>query len=173
MRAAYRLFATLLVLGFLLAGCDSADNRQQVKADPVAFEKGDECHVCGMIIERFPGPKGETISADGKTTHKFCSTRDLMSWLLQPENRDRPMTVYVHDMAKVPWEKTGNQHLIDARKAWYVAGSSRKGAMGPTLASFASKADAEAFAQEYGGEVLAFDAISLDTLRQENHPMGG
>ena len=48
------VFALLLGLG--LAGCgDQEEVRQSL--EPVAFHASDECHVCGMIISDFPGPR--------------------------------------------------------------------------------------------------------------------
>jgi len=38
--------------------------------------------------------------------------------------------------------------------------------MGPTLASFASQDDATAFAGEYGGDVLAFQEVTMEHLNQ-------
>jgi copper chaperone NosL len=38
------------------------------------------------------------------------------------------------------------------------------GAMGKTLASFSQKADAEAFAKEFGGQVNSFEDINLNSL---------
>lgn len=169
MRFVYLLLVLALGMAMGLSGCSDPESSTQANLSPVAFEKGDECHLCGMIIERFPGPKGQALSGKDQQVRKFCSTRDLMSWLLQPENRNRPLTVYVHDMAQVPWESPGDEHLIDARKAWYVAGSDRKGAMGPTLASFSGKAAAAEFAARHGGQVMDFDSISLETLSGSGH----
>ncbi|WP_301101193.1 nitrous oxide reductase accessory protein NosL [Propionivibrio sp.] len=45
-------------------------------------------------------------------------------------------------------------HWIDARSAFYVVGSSRKGSMEPTVASFGAEADAKTFSAQYGGKVL-------------------
>src|SRR5690554_4401446 len=148
-----------------LAGCSgSEDETTTARPDPVHFESGDECHVCGMAITRFPGPKGEAISGREQQVRKFCSTRDMFSWLLQPENVNRDHTLYVHDMAETEWDKPDDTALIDAREAFYVVGSERTGSMGPTLASFAGKSAAEAFAAEFGGEVVAFEEMTMDHL---------
>lgn len=148
---------------FLLAGCGEAPDTER-RLEPVAIEAGDECHVCGMLITRFPGPKGEAFVRHREQALKFCSTRDLFAWLLQPETAASVQAVYVHDMARAAWEAPGQEHLIPAESAWYVVGSRRRGAMGPTLASFAERADAEAFAAEHGGRVLAYKAVNLAVL---------
>jgi len=131
---------------------------------PVHFSSGDECHVCGMVITRFPGPKGEAITGKEQQVLRFCSTRDMFAWALQPENAGRNHTLYVHDMAQTEWEHADDTALGDARKAFYVVGSERQGAKGPTLASFASREAAHAFMQKYGGQVLTFGEISLAHL---------
>jgi len=65
----------------------------------------------------------------------------------------------VQDMAKADWERpTG--HWIDARSAFYVFGSRKKGSMGATAASFASAADAQAFVAANGGKVVSFAEVT-------------
>lgn len=156
----------LVLAALLLAGCTQEPSETAERPDPVHFESADECHVCGMAITRFPGPKGEAFPENGGGVHKFCSTRDLFAWLLQPENKNRDHTVYVHDMARSDWHAPDDRHLVDARQAWYVVGSEKAGAMGPTLASFAHQDDAQAFAGDFGGEVLAFAEVTMAHLNQ-------
>jgi len=72
----------------------------------------------------------------------------------------------VHDMAKGLWDTPDDEFYINARTAWYVAGHERKGAMGPTLASFSNKEVAETFAAQYGGEAYQFDDITQTLLQQ-------
>ncbi len=167
------LIAALAVIA--LAGCSGGEQEVVAKPDPVHFESGDECHVCGMVITNFPGPKGQAFTEREQHTRKFCSTKDMFAWFLQPENENRDHTLYVHNMAQTDWEHPDDTHLIDAREAFYVAGSERTGAMGPTLASFATQAEAAAFASEHGGDVLAFADITLDHLNagMAMHDMGG
>ncbi|MFO7594180.1 MAG: nitrous oxide reductase accessory protein NosL [Pseudomonadota bacterium] len=154
------LLAWLVVL---VAGCNNKASEAR-NLEPVAIEAGDECHVCGMIITRFPGPKGEAFVKHQDEPKMFCSTRDLFVWLLQPETEAVVEAIYVHDMEKPAWETPGAEHLIPAESAWFVIGSSRQGAMGATLVSFAKRDAAETFAGEYGGKVLAFNDITMETL---------
>lgn len=157
--------AVALVLGVaLLAGCNDATDAQSVAQQAVAIESRDECHLCGMIIANFPGPKGEAYSRGELAVKKFCSTRDLFAWALDPEHSHRVESIFVHDMAVTPWDHPDDETFIDARSAWYVIDHGRAGAMGPTLASFADEAHARAFATEYGGELKRFDEITLETL---------
>ncbi len=163
MTLSHRLFAPLLLLTILLAGCKDDDTAVLA---PVAFEAEDECHVCGMATLGFPGPKGEAFEGRKNIVRKFCSTRDLVSWYLQPENQPNTGQMYVHDMARSDWNHPDDSHLIDARSAIYVVGSSQKGAMGPTLASFATAATAEHFANQFGGKLFAFDELTLEIVNQ-------
>jgi len=148
----------------VLLGCTEADPKKEMFKQAVAIENADECHLCGMIISQFPGPKGELYQKTSEDVAKFCSTRDMFSYLLQPENQRQVQQVFVHDMSKTPWQKTDDQYFIDARTAWFVVDSSQKGAMGKTLASFSLFDDALAFSKEYGGKVYPFDEITIDLL---------
>lgn len=130
----------------------------------VAIESGDECHLCGMIITNFPGPKGEMYIKTSDMTKKFCSTRDLFSFILDPEYLHQVKEIYVHDMSKTPWTEPKDSYFIDAKKAWYVLDSSRSGAMGKTLASFGNESDAQAFKLEFGGQMHRFDEITMGML---------
>lgn len=169
--ADFKCLPAVLMCALFLAGCSEDVAKDVEKPAPVHIESADECHVCGMVIPRFPGPKGEIITEKAQTVHKFCSTRDMFSWVLQPENVKRKHTLYVHDMSQTEWETPDDAALIDAREAFYVVGSERKGAMGQTLASFSGESAAHDFMMEHGGEVLQYDAITLEHLNTEM-PMG-
>lgn len=107
------LLGTLL-LGLLLAGCD-ASRDDATALGPVPIASGDECHVCGMLIEEMPGPKGESVLPGA--VRKFCSTAELFGWWLQPENRQGQARLYVHDMSQADWRHPDDARLIDATRA--------------------------------------------------------
>ncbi|MFA0813373.1 nitrous oxide reductase accessory protein NosL [Microbulbifer epialgicus] len=153
----------LLVSTGLLVGC-TENNQAAMVQQVVAIESGEECHLCGMIITNFPGPKGQLFSKGIVGNLKFCSTRDMFAFIVDPENRHNIQQAFVHDMAVTPWDHPDETTYVDARKAWYVIGHSKQGAMGATLASFARQQDAQAFADAKGGEVLGFEQISLQAL---------
>ncbi len=155
----------MLCLILFVAAC-SEEVKQEVNTDPVTFNSGDECHVCGMLVLEWPGAKGQSINKQSGETLKFCSTTDLFSWWLQPENKTVQAQIYVHDMAKAHWDTPSDEHLVDAREAWYVIGSGLIGAMGPTLVSFADEAPAQELATKNGGRVLRFDDIDLLVLQE-------
>src|SRR5690606_37571920 len=72
----------IVTLMLLLGGCGEAE--KAVSLEPVALHGDDECHVCGMVIADFPGPKGQAVEKAG--VRKFCSTAEMLGWWLQPEN---------------------------------------------------------------------------------------
>ncbi len=154
------------VLLLVIAACGESDN-VAITHQPVGFNSNDECHVCGMVITRLGGPKGQVFETRTKQMKKFCSTIELFFWYLQPENTPNVLDIYVHDMAQSEWNNPDDQHLIHARNATFVVNSSKKGAMGKTLASFLHIKDAEQFAEKWGGQVVAFTDLSLVLLAQQ------
>lgn len=161
-----RIMHALLALlsGLLLTAC--GESAQQAQAlGPVAFHPSDECHVCGMVIGDFPGPKGQAVERGA--VKKFCSTAELLGWWLQPENRHLAAKLYVHDMGRSAWDKPDDQRLIDATSAYYVAGTRLEGAMGVPLASFADEQAARKLAAIHGGRVLRFAEIDQAVLQQD------
>lgn len=162
--AAFRLGILLTCCVFILSGCERKEERRELVKKIVAIESGDECHLCGMLIGEFPGPKGEMYLRRDPQIKKFCSTRDMLSFYLQPENTHQTDAMFVHDMAVTPWDNPDDNVFIDAKTAWYVSGMSKKGAMGGTLASFSTRETANQFIVESGGELLSFDQITLTLL---------
>ena len=128
-----------VLLCFLLTACGQEQQKSEQIRQAIAFEDTDECHLCGMAITRFPGPKGQLFEREIEASRKFCSTRDMFAYLLQPENTHRVSDIYVHNMATTAWDKPNDSHLINARTAFYVIDHRLTGAMGPTLAAFSNK----------------------------------
>lgn len=155
------LFAGVLLLG--LSACGEPEQAAQA-LKPMAFHSSDECHVCGMLIADFPGPKGQAVEKGG--VKKFCSTAEMLGWWLQPENQLLDAQLYVHDMGRSEWAAPDDAHLIDARTAYYVVGTQLKGAMGVVLASFAEEQAAQALAAAQGGRLLRFADIDQALLQQ-------
>ena len=158
MRAMPR-FATVLAV-IVLAACGRRDSGPSAVA--VAIEKGDVCAVCGMYIEGQPGPRGEAYETGLSKPLKFGSTRDFFAFVTQPDEVHRLGALYVQDSARIDWAHPSSAaaSFTDARKASYVAWQPKPGAMGPTFASFAKRADAEAFRGRIGGVLLRFGQIT-------------
>jgi len=160
----YLKLLVLLVLVFFVVGCN--ETYQKVSKPPVTFSSGDECHVCGMIITRMPGPKGQAADKRSENMRKFCSTFDLISWYLQPENQPNVTDIYVHDMAQNDWDTPDDTKLIPAQDAVYVLGSEKPAFMGKTLATFRSNSDANLFIKEWGGKILKFEELSIERIME-------
>lgn len=166
MSAIFKTFGALFCL-IIISACSDNSAQKDVIHKAVAMESSDECHLCGMLITNFDGPKGEVFRKEqGENVFKFCSTRDMFSYYLDPENTRNVSQILVHDMSKMPWgsDSIDDKYFIDAKKAWFVTGSEKTGAMGKTLASFSLQSDAQAFAEEFGGKVLSFKDVNQDSL---------
>ena len=151
--------------------CCTPSNDEHITRQPVAIENYDECHLCGMIILNYPGPKGQLYEHGSTEIRKFCSNRDMFAYLLDPEHQHNIQQVFVHNTSKISPDSSNNDAFIDARQAWFVVGSQYKGAMGHALLSFADEKDAESFAKQYGGQSYRFDQISLDIMRPQHNPL--
>lgn len=152
---------SMLALVLVLAACGKGGDTTVAAVD---FTQGAACALDGMLLSDYPGPKAQ-IHYDGQPAPEFfCDTVEMLSMLLKPEQARKVKAVYVQDMGKADWA-TPRSAWIDARSAFYVQGSSKRGAMGPTLVSFAVEADAAKFATEFGGKVLPFAQITPDMVR--------
>ena len=162
-----KVLILMLLLSSLLTACE---NKQSIQNDlqPANVEEGKECHLCGMYVTRFAGPKGQSYLRRQKTPSHFCSTRDLFAFLLQPDVQPNIEAVFVHDMAKTDWQKPNHTApmYIDGKTAFYVIGHGQKGAMGHTIASFADARSSQVFIQQFGGKVLRYEDITLEILNQ-------
>ncbi|WP_227370040.1 nitrous oxide reductase accessory protein NosL [Halomonas sp. M20] len=152
-----------LVLALFLAGCGQEADKTALAA-PVPITDGDACHVCGMTITNFPGPKGQAFMKSDPDALKFCSTLELFTFLKQPENETQISHAYVHDIGETTWEAPADGAYVRAVDAWYVIGHDQPGAMGHTLASFAEQNRAKDFSDEHGGKVIRFEDIDLKLL---------
>lgn len=150
----------LLTLALGLCGCgpDPGHGDARAARDP---EADAACALDGMLLSDFPGPKAQIHYRDLPRPDYFCDTVEMFHLVLAPEQVRPIAALYVQDMGAADWD-TPIGHWIDAKQAWYVVGSRRLGSMGPTIASFAREPDARRFADEYGGTVHPFSAITAD-----------
>jgi copper chaperone NosL len=122
-----------------------------------------------MYINSFPGPKGQVFERGLTTAKRFCSTRDMFAYALQPEHQHRIEHIFVHDVATAAWDEQEKAQYIDAKTAFFVTGHDLRGAMGPALASFSKRNDAESFITQHGGKVMLFSEIDIDSLSMMSH----
>lgn len=117
------------------------------------------CPRCGMTLPMFY-KTNHAAHVDGKQ-EQYCSIHCLAETM---ENGGKITDLKVVD--------TTTLKFIDASKATYVFGSSKKGTMSMTSKyAFAKQAHAEAFAKEFDGKVMNFDdtlASVKSTLAKES-----
>ena len=145
-----------------LAACDSASQKDAGFA-PVEIGPATSCMLDGMLLADYPGPKGQIHYAGEAEPWFYCDTIEVMNTLLMPEQVRKVNAVYVQDMGKADWDNPKGA-WIDAHTALFVQGSRRKGAMGATLATFSSEADARKFIEEWGGTLLRMNEITPTML---------
>ena len=116
----------------------------------------DRCAVCGMYPARYPKNKCQILTEDQNVYH-FCSTQCLFAFLADTVQYAgkavQPFLLWVIDVESSAW--------ISGRTAYYVVGSTLFGPMGKEAFAFDKKADAEKFAEKYGGTVTPFKAVSI------------
>lgn len=162
------MFFLAAALAILLAACGQKEAVVSDLPASAAFHSSDECHVCGMVITRFPGPKGQAFNKNNVVA-KFCSVAEMLSWWLQPDNQRQTQVLYVHDMSNSNWDAPDDAHMINARQAFYVLAPQLRGAMGVTLAAFGSQEAAVQLAAQNGTEVMDFEQVSDFLAREEGH----
>lgn len=167
--------ATLSIGG--LAGCLGSD-----VPEPIALDGEQSCDQCGMVISEHPGPAGQTYfegdvpeGRDGPAW--FCSSKCTYNYGFDVEDRGGTAAVtYLTDYSTVDYGVEGEAdslvvtaHLAadafaDAAGLVLVAGSDVEGAMGSALIPFSDTDDAEAFAAEYGGEIVPHADVTRELL---------
>ncbi|MBN2825126.1 MAG: nitrous oxide reductase accessory protein NosL [Campylobacterales bacterium] len=117
------------------------------------------CPLCGMTLPMFY--KTNHAATHKGHTKQYCSMHCLAN--------DKANGVELSDIKVVD---TATLAFIDATKAFYVVGSSKKGTMSMVSKyAFGTKEGADAFAKEFGGEVKSFDEalkIATDALAKTN-----
>ena len=154
------LLCTALVM--LLAACGQSSTEPEAVV-PHEITRSTASVIDGMLLADYPGPKAQVHYARQPEPDFYCNTADMFYMHFVPEQMRKVRAIFVQDMGKADWDEPLG-HWIDARTAWYVAGSNRRGSMGPTLASFADEKDAHRFAEEYGGRVLRFDEVTIEVV---------
>lgn len=161
MKLIHRRKVMLLLAAFTLVGCGRQDETKPLVA--LEIDPRTTCDLDGMLLADYPGPKAQIHYVGVAEPVFFCDTVELFNTVLRPEQVRAIAGVFVQDMGKADWAQPRG-HWIDAKAGIYVLGSKRHGSMGPTIASFASQADAQAFAQEWGGKLLSFAEIKPEMV---------
>lgn len=146
---------------FSLSGCHSSNTQNAVA--PQEITRDSACALDGMLLADYPGPKAQIVYEGQAKGEFFCDTVEMFSLYLKPEQARGVKALYVQDMGQAKWEEPRG-HWVDAKTAFYVKGSSKHGAMGPTLVSFAKEEQASKWAAEFGGKVYAFQQITPEMV---------
>ena len=148
-----RKFTFWLALLPLATGTATADT-------PISGVKEQRCPVCGMNPANYPKWRTQITFRDGAVA-AFDSPAEMFRFLGNMAKYDSRHTSA--DIAETQATDFIRKSRIDARRAFYVSGSSTRGPMGPDLPAFENKADAEFFIRTTGGKTLSFDQAAKET----------
>lgn len=150
--------AAAILFAVSLQACE-----QQVEAPAVPFSLTEEAmgRYCGMNVLEHPGPKGQVILSRYDEPIWFSSARDAIAFTLLPEEPKDIRAVFVSDMARAAsWDDPGADNWVEAARAFFVIGSSRKGGMGADeVVPFSSREAAQAFQEEHGGRIVTLAQV--------------
>jgi nitrous oxide reductase accessory protein NosL len=156
-----------LAVALLLACWGALAAAQALPAGPPRPGARDLCPVCGMLVSKYPNWVATIVYRDGHA-HHFDGAKDMFKFWFDPpkyaagHSREMMASLWVTDFY--------NLQKIEARKAWYVAGSDVLGPMGHEFVPLATKADAEDFLKDHKGrQILRFDQVTAETLRQADN----
>ena len=165
-----------LLVALAMAAC--GDKAAQAPPPPQSLTLAATGHYCGMNVLEHAGPKGQILLSSRIDPVWFSSARDAFAFTMMPEEPKDVLAVYVSDMGNATsWEEPGADNWVDARKAFFVIGSSQRGGMGvPETVPFSDRAAAERFAAEHGGRVVGFAEVPRDyvlgSVTDEKEPAG-
>ncbi len=101
------------------------------------------CPNCGMTLPMFY--KTNHAGESNGTVKQYCSIHCLAQSMSE------------HNLSNIKVVDTKTLKFIDAKRAWYVVGSSKAGTMSRiSKYAFGKKEDAQSFAKEFSGEVKSF-----------------
>lgn len=141
-------------MGLFLVGSFSMLNAAMFQTVPASkatlVQPGDQkqfCAVCGMNLVMFYRTS-YTATLNGKEK-QYCSLHCLVEDMKNNNNT----------LENIKVVDTNSLKFIDAKKAYYVVGSSKKGTMSMiSKYAFSTLGAASKFAAKYGGEVMDFNA---------------
>lgn len=132
----------------------------------VSVPSAAKCPVCGMFVAKYPDWVATARFKDG-TTFYYDGPKDMFSHFFDPA-RYTPGKRQT-DIVALEVKEYYSLTMIDARSAFFVAGSDVYGPMGGELIPFGSEKDAKAFKLDHGGKrILRFKEISRQTIQSLN-----
>lgn len=124
-----------------------------------------KCPVCHMTVKASDDWASEIYYKDG-TKLMFESPTDMFAFYLAPQafKADAAHSDPAN-IERIMVKDYQTKQAIDARRATLVVKSKVEGPMGPEILPFGKREDAEAFVAVNGGNLLAFNGILNDTIR--------
>lgn len=163
MRPALAFLAAIAILP--LTACE--EEQVAELPPPAQITRAATGYYCSMTVIDHKGPKGQIILESQAEPLWFTAVRDTIAFTLLPEEAKDIVAIYVTDMGRAKeWDHPEQDGpWIEARFAWYVIGSNKRGGMGaPEAVPFGSQEAANAFTAEHGGQVYAFADIPHDAI---------
>ena len=118
---------------------------------------GDRCPVCGMYPARHPKFAAALVLEDGRTFYA-CSNRCLLQcWRHSQTHLGVPSGAIKRLLALDYFSGA----VLDAERAFWVAGSDVVGPMGPALVALQTRRDVDTFIKRHGGS-LVFQLHQVD-----------
>lgn len=157
----------VLALALGLAACGEDD--QTAEAPPPVTPTRDAVTYFGrMILVDHQGPKAQIHLKSQQEPLWFPAVRDAKAFTLLPGEAKDVTAIYVTDMAAADgWDHP--RTWAPAEGLIYVIRSSRVGGMGqPEAVPFSDRAAAEAFAEDYGGDLVSWEEIPEDYVIGES-----
>jgi len=122
----------------------------------------DKCPVCGMFVSKYPDWTATVAFQDGGLAW-FDGAKDLFKFLADPGRfvPGRKAT----DVRAVTVTDYYGVTRVDAKEAFFVAGSDVFGPMGKELVPFGKKTEAEEFLRDHHGKkILRFGDVNRTVL---------
>ena len=143
----------------LFAGCEREPSAPPPSPAEITTESTG--YYCRMLLADHDGPKGQIHLSSRSEPVWFSSVRDTIAFTRIPGEPRDIAAIYVNDMAKAAsWERPERGAWVDARQAWFVIDSGKRGGMGaPEAVPFSDQPAAQAFAAAHGGRVVRLDDI--------------
>lgn len=137
----------LAFLILLLSACGGGTVDPNTPPEIVYGE--DVCQRCGMIIsdDRFAAALVVENAANDYEQLLFDDAGEMFAYAAD-NSQSKIVSWFVHDFNSREW--------LDATSAWFVVADSLQTPMGFGVAAFAQESEAQALAQEWGGEALSF-----------------
>ncbi|APW65143.1 hypothetical protein LPB137_04450 [Poseidonibacter parvus] len=162
-----KLLISLAIIGLLFTTASAAENKmfQTVNPKDATLVKTDSskefCNVCGMHLTKFYKTSHVSTFKNGNK-EQYCSIHCQAK--IHNHHKDKIKSIEVVD--------TNSLKLINAKDAYYVVGSSKKGTMSAiSKYAFLNENEAKTFQKKFGGKIHTFDEaleIAKNSMKKDN-----